>query len=97
MHVFGAFDLDIQPGTPDNPALRYTRGEDGREIVRVLKPGGVLFCNISLRLSGTVDLEGRNLHRTVEKPDWWDAIFQSDEFTVTEADMEMTAWKRRPS
>ena len=36
MHVFGAFELDIQPGTPDNPAsvrialLRYARGEDGR-------------------------------------------------------------------
>jgi hypothetical protein len=36
MHVFGAFELDIQPGTPDNPAsvrvalLRYVRGEDGR-------------------------------------------------------------------
>jgi hypothetical protein len=36
MHVFGAFELDIQPGTPDTPAtvraalLRYTRGEDGR-------------------------------------------------------------------
>ena len=35
MHVFGAFGLDIQPGTPDNPVgvrialLRYTRGEDG--------------------------------------------------------------------
>ena len=36
MHVFGAFELDIQPGTPENPAsvrialLRYTPGEDGR-------------------------------------------------------------------
>jgi hypothetical protein len=36
MHVFGAFELDIRPGTPDSPAsvgiaiLRYTRGEDGR-------------------------------------------------------------------
>ena len=36
MHVFGAFELDIRPGTPDNPAgvkialLRYARGEDGR-------------------------------------------------------------------
>ena len=36
MHVFGAFELDIQPGPPDTPAsvrlalLRYTRGEDGR-------------------------------------------------------------------
>ena len=36
MHVFGALELDIQPGTPDNPAsvrialLRYVQGEDGR-------------------------------------------------------------------
>ena len=39
MHVFGAFELDIQPGTPDNPAsirvalLRYVRGEDGRLFI----------------------------------------------------------------
>ena len=39
MHLFGAFELDIQPGTPDNPAslrvalLRYTRGEDGRLFI----------------------------------------------------------------
>jgi hypothetical protein len=39
MHVFGAFELDIQPGTPDNPAsvraalLRYTMGEDGRLFI----------------------------------------------------------------
>ena len=39
MHVFGAFELEIQPGTPDNPAsvrvalLRYVRGEDGRLYV----------------------------------------------------------------
>lgn len=36
MHLFGALELEIRPGTPDNPAgvkialLRYTRGEDGR-------------------------------------------------------------------
>jgi hypothetical protein len=35
MHVFGAFELDIRPCTPDSHAgvkiglLRYTRGEDG--------------------------------------------------------------------
>jgi len=35
MHLCGAFELEIRPGTPDNPAgikialLRYTRGEDG--------------------------------------------------------------------
>ncbi len=39
MNVFGAFELDIRPGTPDNPAgvkialLRYTRGEDGRLFI----------------------------------------------------------------
>jgi hypothetical protein len=39
MHVFGAFALDIIPGTPDSLAsvrlalLRYTRGEDGRLFI----------------------------------------------------------------
>jgi hypothetical protein len=39
MHVFGALELDIQPGAPDNPAsirvalLRYIRGEDGRLFI----------------------------------------------------------------
>jgi hypothetical protein len=39
MHVSGAFELDIRPGTPDNPAsvrialLRYARGEDGRLLI----------------------------------------------------------------
>jgi len=39
MHVFGAFELDIRPGTPDSPAgvkialLRYTRSEDGRLFI----------------------------------------------------------------
>jgi hypothetical protein len=39
MHVFGAFELDIQPGTPDTPAsvrvalVRYVRGEDGRLFI----------------------------------------------------------------
>ncbi|QRM28280.1 class I SAM-dependent methyltransferase [Microvirga sp. VF16] len=77
----------------DPPDIFATRDE----IQRVLKPGGTFFCNISLRLSGTIDQEGRNLHRTVAKPDWWDTIFQFDEFTVTKSDMEMTAWKRLPA
>jgi len=40
MHLLRAFELDIQPGTPDNPAsvritlLRYTRGEDGRLFIK---------------------------------------------------------------
>ena len=39
MHIFGAFELDIRPSTPENPAgvkialLRYTRGEDGRLFI----------------------------------------------------------------
>ena len=39
MQIFGAFELDIRPGTPDSPAgvkialLRYTRGEDGRLFI----------------------------------------------------------------
>ena len=39
MHIFGALELDIRPGTANNPAgvkialLRYTRGEDGRLFV----------------------------------------------------------------
>jgi hypothetical protein len=39
MHLLGAFELDIQPGTPDAPAtvkialLRYTRGEDGSLLI----------------------------------------------------------------
>ncbi len=39
MHLLGAFELEIRPGTPDNPAsvtialLRYTRDEDGRLLI----------------------------------------------------------------
>lgn len=38
-HLFGAFELDIRPGTLDDPAavkiilLRYTRGEDRRLLI----------------------------------------------------------------
>lgn len=76
----------------DEPDIWATRNE----IHRLIKPGGILFCNISLRLSGSVDLSGRNLHRTIQKPDWWDDIFAFDDFAVTKADMEMTGWKRLP-
>jgi len=39
MHLFGAPELEIRPGTPGNPAgvkialLRYTRSEDGRLFI----------------------------------------------------------------
>jgi hypothetical protein len=41
MHVFGAFELDLQPGTPENPAsvkvalLRHIRGR-GRPLVYIM-------------------------------------------------------------
>ncbi len=44
MHIFGAFELDIQPGSPDNLAsvrvalLRYARGEDGRLFISWSRP-----------------------------------------------------------
>lgn len=41
------------------------------EIWRVLRPGGVFFGSVSCRTSGVNDLNGENLHRTVESPDWW--------------------------
>lgn len=63
------------------------------EIYRILKPGGTFFCNISLRPSNTFDLDGRDLHRTVKQPDWWDEIFNFDEFTVTKEFMELCGWK----
>ena len=39
MHLFGALELEIRPGTPDSPAgvkialVRHTRGEDGRLFI----------------------------------------------------------------
>ncbi len=65
------------------------------ELMRLVKPGGRLFCNISLRPAVSFDYEGDNLHRTIEGPDWWDKIFAFDEYTVSKADMEMTGWKTK--
>jgi len=39
MHLLGALELEVRPGTSDNPAgvkialLRYTPGEDGRLFI----------------------------------------------------------------
>jgi len=39
MHLLGAFELEVRPGSPDNPAavklalMRYTRGKDGRLFI----------------------------------------------------------------
>ncbi|MDO1558304.1 class I SAM-dependent methyltransferase [Brevundimonas sp. 2R-24] len=81
------FDVLEHLDREDVPGLRD-------EFLRLLKPGGLLFCNISLRLAGSVDHEGVNLHRTVEPPQWWDAIFAFDEYTVLRAKQDMSCWKR---
>ena len=64
------------------------------DIMRLLAPGGVFFCNISLKPSVSVDHNGENLHRTVKPASWWDDIFAFDSFDVQKSRMEMTAWKR---
>ena len=59
MHTFGAFELDITPGTPGNPAsikfalLRYTRGEDGRLFIS-------LECASLEELNGQINLSKTN-------------------------------------
>lgn len=80
------FDVLEHVDEEDIPGLRD-------DILRLLSPGGLLFCNISLRLAVSVDLNGDNLHRTVRPADWWDSIFSFDSFAVTKDSMEMTAWK----
>ena len=58
MHVFGAFELDIRPGTPENPAgvkialLRYTRGEDGRLFIT---PEGSSFEEVEGQINSLQD------------------------------------------
>lgn len=81
------FDVLEHLDREDIPALRD-------ELMRLLKPGGFLFCNISLRLAGSVDHEGVNLHRTVEPPEWWDRIFAFDEYTVLRGPQDMSCWKQ---
>lgn len=63
------------------------------EIRRLVTKGGTLFCNISLRPAATLDHNGENLHRTIKPADWWDRIFDFDEYHVSKRDMEMTGWK----
>lgn len=65
------------------------------ELMRLVKPGGKIFCNISLRPAASSDYEGNNLHRTIEGPDWWNRQFAFDEYTVSHINMEMTGWKSK--
>ncbi|TCU32300.1 class I SAM-dependent methyltransferase [Rhizobium azibense] len=64
------------------------------EMRRVLKPGGLWMLNISLRASGTKDINGESVHRTVRPPQWWDDILDFDKYEVDKADSELTGWLR---
>ena len=67
MHVFGAFELEIQPGTPDNPAgvkiahLHYTRGEDGRLLI-------TLECTSFQEVEGQINSLQDELDEIRERP-----------------------------
>ena len=63
------------------------------EVKRLAAPDATFFCNISLRPAMTVDKNGENLHRTIKPPQWWDDIFEFDEYHVHKDEMEMTCWK----
>jgi hypothetical protein len=62
MHGFEAIELDIQPGTPDNPAsvraalLRYVRDEDGRLYM-------TSECNLFEEVEGQIN-------RSTTQPAW---------------------------
>ncbi|OLP59924.1 hypothetical protein BJF93_10005 [Xaviernesmea oryzae] len=82
------FDVLEHLDLPDVERLRM-------EINRVAKPGALQIFNISLRDSGTRDLNNESVHRTVRPAYWWDEIFNFDRYEVDKADREMTAFVRR--
>jgi hypothetical protein len=54
MHVFGAFELDIQPGTPDNPASVRIALQKA-----MFDPSGRVF--VTPECSSFEELEGRSI------------------------------------
>jgi hypothetical protein len=68
MHLLGAFELDIQPGTPEAPAtvkialLRYTRGEDGPLLI-------TSKCTLSEEIEGQINSLQDELDELRERPD----------------------------
>ncbi len=58
MCILGAFELEVRPGSPDNPAavklalLRYSRGEDGRLFIT---PDCVSFEEIEGQINALQD------------------------------------------
>ncbi len=66
-----------------------------QEIVRVLRRGGVFYGSVSCRLAGSVDLNGDNLHRTVNSPDWWIQKINPIEATFESHQSQLSVWWKK--
>lgn len=66
------------------------------EMIRVLRPGGVLFGSVSCRKSGASDIHGDNLHRTVKSPEWWIDKLKPDTAEYDAHRMQLTVWRHFP-
>ena len=75
----------------DEPDVRTTLGE----IDRVLRVGGMFFGSVSCRKSGSNDLHGDNLHRTVQSPDWWIELIDPDRAEYDGKRKQLTIWKQK--
>lgn len=64
------------------------------EIQRVMRRGGLWFGSVSCRLSGSLDLHGANLHRTVRNPEWWLNRLEPDEAKFERHDGQLTFWRK---
>lgn len=64
------------------------------EMRRVLRRGGLWFGSVSCRRSGTCDMHGENLHRTVREVGWWLAQVDPDRAEWEAGQSQLTMWKR---
>lgn len=67
-----------------------------KEIERVLRRGGTFFGSVSCRESGWNDINGDNLHRTIESVDWWIERTKADRATYDRQLDQLTIWKQQP-
>ena len=66
------------------------------EIHRVLAPGANLFLTVSCRPAGIFDLNGDNLHRTVQSVDWWISEVEPDTAEYDAHRQQLSLWKHIP-
>ena len=66
------------------------------EMSRVIRPGGLFFGAVSCRQSNAVDINGDNLHRTVQSTDWWIEKANPDRAVFDGHRKQFVMWKRAP-